>query len=232
MDAVWLLLSAPMGAGKDTVAKQVLPAAGFDRFLVRGFADPLRDDVDRWLTLAGDGDGFALVCADAETSGVPTAQVEPLARKVQACLGGRRAVTSRDRSPQMRSLLQWYGTEVRRQADADYWVRRSLHVVAADLAAGTSVVTTDCRFVNEVVISRREAGAVAVRLNVSAQVQRERLLARDGVLPAPEAFTHRSETELADYGGFDAWVDTSTLTVAESVAAVAAAAKEALYARR
>lgn len=222
MEHMWLTLSAPMGAGKDTVARLIFPHMGVDRWRVRSWADPLRGDVDMLLSAAAGGP--ATLGAAAEGLSIPDAAVDALYRRCRAALAeaGPSARAS-DRTPQIRELLQWYGTDVWRAADQDYWVRRTMSIVSTDQAGGFSVVTPDTRFVNEVELPREQAGALAVRMTVSPQVQRQRLLARDGHLPAAAAFSHPSETVLAGYDGFDAVVDTSQLTVEGSVAAVCSA---------
>lgn len=50
---------------------------------------------------------------------------------------------------EIRSLLQWYGTEYRRTQDENYWINRFLDKALAVFARGQQVVVDDCRFDNE-----------------------------------------------------------------------------------
>lgn len=79
--------------------------------------------------------------------------------------------------------------------------------VMDELAVGKSVSMTDSRFPNEMdaVIA---SGGVAVRLNVSPEVQSKRIMSRDNVVVTEEARAHPSETSLDNYPHFHAIVDT------------------------
>jgi len=76
--------------------------------------------------------------------------------------------------------------------DFGYWVRAAVENV--DWGSEFPIFT-DVRTPNEV-SALYDAGAPVVYLRVSPQVQRERLLARDGSLPSEEALHHETETAL------------------------------------
>jgi len=67
-------------------------------------------------------------------------------------------VMNTERSPIMRSLLQEYGSEVRRVDDPDYWIKRwdQEYTVQHDL--GHWIVVPDVRFPNEAQIIRDRGG--------------------------------------------------------------------------
>lgn len=217
---VWLVLSAPMGAGKDTISGEVLTRAGWVPNEKASFADPLKADIDQWLGLLG-SEGAGAVAADAAAQGLTPQATGELVARLSNEFAQDPQVTARSRTPGMRALLQWYGTDVRRSADPDYWVGRMISYVKLAGERGVSIATPDARFVNEIETSRKH-GAICVRLEVSPEEQRRRLLARDGALPDSTAFQHVSETVLANYDGFDAVIDTTHHTVEETLEAVAA----------
>ena len=130
-------------------------------------------------------------------------------------------VTGRSRTPGIRAALQYYGTDVRRVQDPDYWVKRALGPAVRAVAAGFDVYFSDIRFPNEVAGARR-LGFHVVRLLISPQTQRARLLERDGLEPDPEAVNHPSETALDDYDGFDQVLDNNG-TVDAAVSRILAA---------
>lgn len=95
-------------------------------------------------------------------------------------------------SPEVRWILQQYGTNFRRAQDPDYWVDTTLARVEQTFShiRQDSVVFDDVRFPNEArAISRR--GGLIVRVQAPAEVREARL----GELP-PE---HDSETAMDDY---------------------------------
>lgn len=95
------------------------------------------------------------------------------------------------KTPAKRVAYQLLGQAVRR-VDPGYWVRAAVGGIDWEREFP---VFTDVRMSNEV-SALYDAGAPVVYLRVSPQVQRERLLARDGSLPSESALSHETETAL------------------------------------
>lgn len=95
------------------------------------------------------------------------------------------------KTPAKRVAYQLLGQSVR-GVDSGYWVRAAVENV--DWGSEFPIFT-DVRTPNEV-SALYDAGAPVVYLRVSPQVQRERLLGRDGSLPSVEALRHETETAL------------------------------------
>lgn len=95
------------------------------------------------------------------------------------------------KTPAKRVAYQLLGQSVR-GVDPGYWVRAAVENV--DWGSEFPIFT-DVRMPNEV-SALYDAGAPVVYLRVSPQVQRERLLARDGSLPSESALSHETETAL------------------------------------
>jgi len=91
--------------------------------------------------------------------------------------------------------------------DSGYWVRAAVNGVDWEREFP---IFTDVRMPNEVA-ALYDAGAPVVCLRVSPEVQRERLMGRDGSLPSVEALRHETETALdeAVRGGAAPVVDAS-----------------------
>lgn len=92
--------------------------------------------------------------------------------------------------PDVRRLLQWWGTDFRRAEDPDYWVKRAEEKARSAAAQGLIPVFTDVRFPNEADMIVRNGGLI-VRVSARKSVRRKRL----GVLP----MAHASETAMDDY---------------------------------
>lgn len=93
--------------------------------------------------------------------------------------------------PAKRVAYQLLGQTVR-SVDSGYWVRAAVDSVDWEREFP---IFTDVRMPNEVE-ALYDAGAPVVCLRVSPQVQRERLMGRDGSLPSDEALAHETETAL------------------------------------
>lgn len=124
------------------------------------------------------------------------------------------------RSPGVWRGLQLLGTDIRRQQDDNYWVKKTLSYIVKQLASGTSVFISDVRFLNEIK-ALEDLGAPTIRMFVTPEVQRERLIGRDGSAPSEEALNHPSEVSLDDYG-FDIVVDNNgSVSIADNASRVA-----------
>ena len=97
------------------------------------------------------------------------------------------------KTPAKRVAYQLLGQTVR-SVDSGYWVRAAVNGVDWEREFP---IFTDVRMPNEV-SALYDAGAPVVCLRVSPQVQRERLMGRDGSLPSVEALRHETETALDD----------------------------------
>lgn len=95
------------------------------------------------------------------------------------------------KTPAKRVAYQLLGQSVR-GVDSGYWVRAAVENV--DWGSEFPIFT-DVRIPNEV-SALYDAGAPVVYLRVSPEVQRERLMARDGSMPSEEALHHETETAL------------------------------------
>ena len=95
------------------------------------------------------------------------------------------------KTPAKRVAYQLLGQTVR-SVDSGYWVRAAVESVDWEREFP---IFTDVRMPNEVE-ALYDAGAPVVCLRVSHQVQRERLMGRDGALPSEEALHHETETAL------------------------------------
>jgi hypothetical protein len=121
------------------------------------------------------------------------------------------------RSELSTELLQFWGTDIRRNQDPNYWVMKVLLEAAANLDKGVSFLITDGRFFNEVEIPR-QFGFKIIRLEISPETQKDRLKCRDGIGVTPGHLNHVSETALDDYPYFDVIFDNSADSTPQIVA--------------
>jgi len=98
-------------------------------------------------------------------------------------------------SETVRRLLQWWGTDLRRAEDPDYWVRLAIDRARSSQDIGLLPVFTDVRFPNEADAIIR-AGGLIVRVWAPESVRRER---NGGKLPSHESETAMDEYEHIDY---------------------------------
>ena len=167
-------------SGKDEVAK-VLDRGGKGHIKF-AFADPLRDEV------------LAMLCA----GGIPAEAYRAASSEVLAAVARQtagdwnqkfRRVHEKPTSDDMRLILQWWGTEWRRQYfDVDYWLRawraRRPHLAPT--------VVPDVRFENEVGLIRQLGGEVwVVRRAAVVPADIENLHPSERLPSLPDAYFDR-----------------------------------------
>lgn len=129
------------------------------------------------------------------------------------------------RSEDIWALLRYLGTDIRQPQDKYFWVRKAFCEIVENAYHGKSTMITDARFLHEVEPLLSINGFI-VRVDVSPEVQRQRLASRDGVVPDEAALNHASETNLDSYSHFDFRIDNSSNgLIPEKIAMIEAARK-------
>lgn len=214
-----LAFSGWMASGKDTLAAAVMSEICEAPAVRLSYADPIREEVDRVCAAILEG-----ADADSLASAMRCSRQQAKHILDLLTLGVRsgRIQGARTRTESMRAALQYWGTDVRRSQDQGYWIKESLRSARALTERGIDVYYTDLRFPNEVQ-ALQEEGFYTVRIQVSREVQAQRLEARDSISISDlnVTLTHPSETALDDHEGFDLFVDNDgplTLSVSRVVA--------------
>lgn len=102
------------------------------------------------------------------------------------------------RSEESRKALQFWGTEVRRKQDPNYWINRMFEYVINTISENVSINITDARFPNEVDLVE-DLGGKVIRLEISRDLQKVRIKERDGIEVEDSALDHISEIILDNY---------------------------------
>lgn len=215
----FIAVSGKIGSGKDTVAPKIIEALGIEKVnsVQEYFAKPLKKEISTVVDLIRSSntqneavEKTILSMSIKREKAIDTVSYIYQAAKNDALLNAY------SRTPEMRKALQYWGTEVRREQDENYWVKKALKSVYELLSEGKSVYITDARFPNEIINSSC-AHAKTIRLDVSYEEQERRIQGRDGIKVSEEARNHPSETSLDNYNEFDVRVLTDNRTPDEVV---------------
>lgn len=149
----------------------------------------------RWVGITGRAgagkDYLASQLIDTHTAFVRTSFASALRGEIEEVLGvDIPELYKKPTDPDVRRLLQWWGTDFRRAEDPDYWVKRAEEKAHSLAERGRVPVFTDVRFPNEADMIVRNGGLI-VRVSARKSVRRRRL----GTLPVD----HPSETAMDDY---------------------------------
>lgn len=224
-DVRLLAMSGKLGAGKDTIAPLIMDKLESNGFIGKriheSFAHPLRDEINEIIKCINDSE-FSL--NDGKTPyryvQLKMSVTADVARKIVDILKddvvSGAVKSSSDRTPSMRLALQYWGTDVRRGSDLDYWVKRAMKTIVGHLLDDDDVFITDARFPNEIG-AILGLGGTTVRLDISEAEQSRRIELRDGNEVTEEMRRHPSETALDDYNGFTAIVHSDGLSIEQTV---------------
>lgn len=205
-------VSGKIASGKDYFASHLaseLEKRGYKVYST-SMANALRTEadniLDRLRELDVDGHSAnALIKMLSDKFNIPREKASELYKRVEPIISEGN-IDSHSRSPHIRSMLQYLGTDVRRKAEPDYWVDRMLATIRSQ--TGTDFVTIpDIRFPNEANMVIKNGGYL-YRMDTPENILAERRMSRDHITYTKEALNHPSETSLDDYKDFSEYVPT------------------------
>lgn len=183
-------MSGKMGAGKDTVGNLIskeLISKGY-RLINTSFGYLIRSEITNIVNgyrKANDKEKYAIeINANKK-------DLDKLSYYLQDC-------TAFDRTDETRAALQFWGTEIRRKQQDNYWINKMSEFIVNSVNSGLSVNVTDARFPNEVDLIKDLAGKT-IRLDVPEEIRIKRIEKRDSIKVSPESLNHISETALDNY---------------------------------
>jgi len=211
-EVFFLTVSGKFGAGKDSVAPDVMKSLTKGEVKHTFFAKHLKDEVNSVIELMKASDDYEKVCNQIilQQKSLP----EPTKEIIKVLWDDVKSGVvqkSTDRTKSTRFALQQWGTEVRRAVDPNYWVKKSINDAIVNLSQGISIYVTDARFPNEMDAANNING-LSIRLLVSEEEQRKRIFGRDGITLTEEALRHPSETSLDSYTKFTSIINTDIYT--------------------
>lgn len=189
-DVLLFTMSGKMGAGKDTVGDIISEGLTSKGYFIKSvsFGYLIRAEVDnvvREYNKSEDKESYAIkVNASKE-------DLDKLSTFLRDC-------TVYDRTDEARAALQYWGTEVRRSQNGNYWINRMSEFIVDSVNNGYSVSVTDARFPNETELVEDLLGKV-IRLDVPEDVRVKRVEIRDNIKVNLESLVHISELALDDY---------------------------------
>ncbi len=167
-------LGYEMRSGKDTVAQMMLELAAQCNMPAtrRALADALKEECASYL---------------APIMGIP---YEEILRQMHG---------ETEEKARWRRILQWWGTEFRREEDPTYWIKKLQDWIAENCLEDNHIVLVpDVRFINEVDMCLSYPKGFAINV------------LRPGLVSSDD---HKSENELANYTGWSGIiVNDSSLT--------------------
>jgi len=214
---ILIAMSGKQGSGKDSVTSKVLETLGAKENYHLLLSAVLKDEAQEVLNDLRSSDSREEAIKKVMLHNVGKAEAEQV---VEYAYDGAKAepdVTTRDRTNWVRLMLQYWGMEVRRDQDIDYWVKKGILLAADAIVKREDIFITDIRYPNDVE-RLQTIGFTVARLDIMPETQAKRLADRDGILTVdPKSLIHSSETALDDYKGFNIRLNNDEGTIEDTV---------------
>lgn len=191
-----IVIAGKMGYGKDYVGNLIKD--NFSNVEKISFADALKEEVEYIINLIRNNSSLEHIAYEMNVS---KDEIKPLYIAMIA-FKDINELTVKKKNSTIRFMLQYWGTDVRRKNNENYWVQKTVDKILEINKLGNVALITDGRFPNELK-GVSELNGITIQLDISREKQIENLLNRDGILPNKEAFNHPSETSYLEYKDFD-----------------------------
>ena len=191
-----ITIAGKMGYGKDYVGNLIKD--NFSNVEKISFADALKEEVEYIINLIRNNSSLEHIAYEMNVS---KDEIKPLYIAMIA-FKDINELTVKKKNSTIRFMLQYWGTDVRRKNNENYWVQKTVNKILEINKLGNVALITDGRFPNELK-GVSELNGITIQLDISKEKQIENLLNRDGILPNKEAFNHPSETSYLEYKDFN-----------------------------
>ena len=191
-----IVIAGKMGYGKDYVGNLIKD--NFSNVEKISFADALKEEVEYIINLIRNNSSLEHIAYEMNVS---KDEIKPL-YIAKIAFKDINELTVKKKNSTIRFMLQYWGTDVRRKNNENYWVQKTVDKILEINKLGNVALITDGRFPNELK-GVSELNGITIQLDISKEKQIENLLNRDGILPNKEAFNHPSETSYLEYKDFD-----------------------------
>ena len=191
-----IVIAGKMGYGKDYVGNLIKD--NFSNVEKISFADALKEEVEYIINLIRNNSSLEHIAYEMNVS---KDEIKPLYIAMIA-FKDINELTVKKKNSTIRFMLQYWGTDVRRKNNENYWVQKTVDKILEINKLGNVALITDGRFPNELK-GVSELNGITIQLDISREKQIENLLNRDCILPNKEAFNHPSETSYLEYKDFD-----------------------------
>ena len=205
-----IVIAGKMGYGKDYVGNLI--KNNFSNIEKISFADALKEEVEHIINLTRNNSSLEHIAYEMNVS---KDEIKPLYIAMIA-FKDINELTVKKKNSTIRFMLQYWGTDVRRKNNENYWVQKTVNKILEINKLGNVALITDGRFPNELK-GVSELNGITIQLDISKEKQIENLLNRDGILPNKEAFNHPSETSYLEYKDFDLILTEDVLSDNDSI---------------
>lgn len=187
---VFYAMSGKMGAGKDTIGDGIeskLKSKG-EKVISMSYSLPMRKEMQDVVNFYNSTGSHKITARHFNVS-------EQEVEKYLSILNGGNIY---ERTDEARLAVQYWGTDVRRKQNVNYWIDQLIKMVVEEVCKLNHIKISDVRFPNEA-DSILDLGGKIIRIELPDEVRVSRILKRDNLVPTKAHLEHSSETALDNY---------------------------------
>lgn len=203
-----------MGSGKNYTANLIKELYS-EKVEMIAFADELRIELDN---ITKDYCNGLSIDALSEKYIISTDEMIALIELIKKDNYFNETYTSYTRTNGVRHILQYWGTDVRRKHDNNYWVDALVNRLTDKTDDNTLFIVTDVRFPNEADSVINELSGILINCIAPTEIRKERINHERKVEVTESELLHPSEVGLDTYENFDFYVNTKTKKHSQSIA--------------
>jgi len=189
-DVLLYAMSGKMGSGKDTVGNKIYEKLKEKEYSLKNlsYSELMKNEMNQITSLFNKTNDVDKVAKEMN------AKKEEISKFLE--LLNNQSIY--ERTPEARNAIQFWGTNVRRKQNSNYWITKLSQEISKNLADGYSVYVSDVRFENEA-DSILNLGGKIIRLEANQFTRIERIKQRDNLVPSDSQLNHSSEVSLDNY---------------------------------
>lgn len=194
-----IILSGQMGVGKDYIANQLEAILQKQDNIVKrlAFADPLREELDLITKLTKNNQSAQAISQQINVDENKLTKLLEILHKDPDFNNTNFSFTQENKRPKSyRDVMQYWGTDVRRNQNKDYWVNKIIDLIKKDSSSTDVFLLTDARFTNEIKNLFVFPNVLTVRINAMEELREKRVQNRDDTTVTNKELNHISETAL------------------------------------
>ena len=208
-----------MASGKDYTAELVMNQLREKSVVYHTtYAKALREELDQIIGMIKAGVSDQVIADEMTITTKQAAKVRSICESDPNW--NQLFYSSKGRTDNVRQLLQYFGTDVRRAQNPNYWVDKVKEEIELAIEFSADYVfVTDVRFPNEADLIKKDFKGKLIKCVAAEELRQERIAERNVKVNQSE-LTHRSENSLETYEGFHLIVDTGSTNEVDKFASM------------
>ena len=220
-----IAFAGPIASGKDTIQNVLIKHLKISSPITLSFGHALKQEVELLISYTlkfYDKLDCNFYCFMQENFQTDISSIKEAVRLICIIHDNYNAkmLSTKYKTKEMRQLLQFWGTDVRRKADENYWVNIIKNQINYAVQNRYTIFITDCRFSNEMDLIKY-SGGILIHITAPIDIRLKRIYQRDGFIPTVKELKHQSEIYFDNYSKYDLTINNIDNTLDQQIDKIA-----------